>query len=1055
MTDTPRPEPVPAGPPPASPPPATTPPASPPPAGGSRPPGIPERRYAGPPRSPSPVAGPSRWERLVASWRIALRLGRRDVVRHKGRSALIVIMVALPVALLVAGNLLYSTQDLPAVEKLDYSLGRAQARITPTGSKVTPTPYFDMGFFGGEATAKAIPGWGTDAASQREALARLTGGTVVEIGQSGLEVRIGKKMTGISVLGIDAAAHPQILPGIARLDSGRWATTDTEVVVTRAGVYKGLPESGTFSANTYGTNGERVAKTFTVVGVGEGYLADYGVIAADLIGLPPAAGSNGTDRPNGSFLVDRATAVSWAEVVNWADYGIQTISRSVVLDPPDPSTLNLPDGLVQSYQQQGFAQMLVATLSAIALLLETTLLVGPAFAVSAARSRRTLALAASNGATGAQLRRTVLGQAVVLGALSALVGGALGFAAALGILAWLQVYRPDTMVGPLDIPGGPIALVVGCAVLASLIAALIPARGLARLDIVAVMRGQSVSPPARFRMPVAGLILAGAGAVGVFWSTAQTPRWNDQLMLVVVPVVAMLSAVLLVVGTLLLVPMVLVGVARLGRSAPVAVRMALRDAARQRGRATSTVAAILAGMSVLAAVLVTMQSVAVFAGRQYVPQRPEGQGLVVPYIDPSAGPSAERSETRVAPAITSVVQRVDPGLTTATVRIVETMGDGADVKQEAAPQGPFLVALRQGCTPLDALTATPFGPDMTQVKPCASLMGSSFIGGFGRSTMVVGTPEVLTTRYGLDAAAAAVLAAGGLVVSDGKGHEPKCTALTDPGEPTGGYQCSGNFVGQVDVVDGMVTLATGTASLDGPKLIGEPTIRKVPALAVNDKLLNANVGSEQTFPMNNGVGALLTPATAASLGAATRVVVVEVTDPRGPISTEVEDKLRQAIDEEQLGHAYVERGFQAYPWILVAALIGTVGLIILVATLVSTALSTAETQAFMGTFAAVGATRRTRRNLAAAQAASLGVVGALLGTVVGLVPGIALSRVATGYAYGGAMATFDAEGPERLDPTIVIPWLQLAIPVLGIPAVAAALAWISIRRAPHVTRRMT
>ena len=43
----------------------------------------------------------------------------------------------------------------------------------------------------------------------------------------------------------------------------------------------------------------------------------------------------------------------------------------------------------------------------------TTLLVGPAFAVSAARQRRTLALAATNGAETRQLRRTVLAQALV------------------------------------------------------------------------------------------------------------------------------------------------------------------------------------------------------------------------------------------------------------------------------------------------------------------------------------------------------------------------------------------------------------------------------------------------------------------------------------------------------------------------------------------------------------------------------------------------------------------------------------------------------------------
>ena len=80
------------------------------------------------------------------------------------------------------------------------------------------------------------------------------------------------------------------------------------------------------------------------------------------------------------------------------------------------------------------------------------------------------------------------------------------------------------------------------------------------------------------------------------------------------------------------------------------------------------------------------------------------------------------------------------------------------------------------------------------------------------------------------------------------------------------------------------------------------------------------------------------------------------------------------------------------------------------------------------------------------------MIGALLGTLVGMVPGIALARVSTAYAFGYSGTDLDG---GRLDPTVVIPWLQLAIPVLGIPAVAAALAWLSIRRAPQVTRRLT
>ena len=55
-----------------------------------------------------------------------------------------------PVALLVAGNVLFSTQDINATEKLDYSLGTAQARLTHEEGKVTPTPVEDYAFYGRE-----------------------------------------------------------------------------------------------------------------------------------------------------------------------------------------------------------------------------------------------------------------------------------------------------------------------------------------------------------------------------------------------------------------------------------------------------------------------------------------------------------------------------------------------------------------------------------------------------------------------------------------------------------------------------------------------------------------------------------------------------------------------------------------------------------------------------------------------------------------------------------------------------------------------------------------
>ncbi len=54
-----------------------------------------------------------------------------------------------------------------------------------------------------------------------------------------------------------------------------------------------------------------------------------------------------------------------------------------------------------------------------------------------------------------------------------------------------------------------------------------------------------------------------------------------------------------------------------------------------------------------------------------------------------------------------------------------------------------------------------------------------------------------------------------------------------------------------------------------------------------------------------------------------------------------------------------------------------------------------------------------------------------------------------------AYGEYTQGAPALLDPTVVIPWLQLAIPVIAVPALAALLAWLAIRKAPTVTRRLT
>ena len=78
------------------------------------------------------------------------------------------------------------------------------------------------------------------------------------------------------------------------------------------------------------------------------------------------------------------------------------------------------------------AMVAVVALIAVMALLEVVLLAGPAFAVTARRQARTLALIAAGGGTPRQARRVILATGVVLG-----VGRPRSLGVGLGIVAGL------------------------------------------------------------------------------------------------------------------------------------------------------------------------------------------------------------------------------------------------------------------------------------------------------------------------------------------------------------------------------------------------------------------------------------------------------------------------------------------------------------------------------------------------------------------------------------------------------------------------------------------
>ena len=83
--------------------------------------------------SPTHAARRARFVRLARwwqSWRLALRLARRDAWAHKGRSLLIVILVAAPVLLVGTLATWFATTEISVRESLPVRLGNAQAEIS-------------------------------------------------------------------------------------------------------------------------------------------------------------------------------------------------------------------------------------------------------------------------------------------------------------------------------------------------------------------------------------------------------------------------------------------------------------------------------------------------------------------------------------------------------------------------------------------------------------------------------------------------------------------------------------------------------------------------------------------------------------------------------------------------------------------------------------------------------------------------------------------------------------------------------------------------------------
>ncbi|MGH9091438.1 MAG: FtsX-like permease family protein [Acidimicrobiales bacterium] len=542
------------------------------------------------------------------------------------------------------------------------------------------------------------------------------------------------------------------------------------------------------------------------------------------------------------------------------------------------------------------------------------------FTVLAQRRLRSIGMLEATGATDRNVRLVVRANGTVVG----IVGAVAGFL--LGLVAWLA-YRPSLeqsahhVIGVLALPWAVVAAAMVLAVVAAFLAASRPARAVTRVPIVTALSGRPPPPrqvhrsmiPGVACLVVAFLLLGYSGSTNHGNGSGGAPE-------------LLLGIVLLIPGLILLAPFLLTIAARLGRRAPIASRLALRDLARYRARSGSALAAISVG--VLAAVIVMLAASARYGNvLDYAGPNLAANQLALHVNAPPAGkPLVRRNAAgRLVPVKHHPVETASPAELAASARRIAG-GLGAQLVPLESPDV-SLVGTEGGRSWNGAIyVATPrllraFGIAPSEIQPDA---------------------DILSSRPGLSGVS-------GLDLYYGPGNGVPGGTFTGtgggPGGGPGGTSSSCTAAGHCvpdPVIQEVGALPSGTSAPN--TVVTEHAVR---TLHLRSSTQDWLVVGSQPFTAAQ--------VSSAQLEASTSQLSVESKNDQ-PTSTAV------------------------ITWATVFGIVIALGVLGM-----SVGLVRSETAGDLRTLAATGASSFTRRTLTAATAGALGFLGALLGTLGGYI----------------------------------------------------------------------
>lgn len=230
----------------------------------------------------------------------------------------------------------------------------------------------------------------------------------------------------------------------------------------------------------------------------------------------------------------------------------------------------------------------------IALIAGTTIIYNT-FVIAVAQRTRELALLRSIGASRAQVLKSVMGEAAVIGVVASMVGAIVGVGAAYGLIALFEAIGLDFGTGALVVTVDSLLIGFAVGLVVTLMSAFVPARKAADTPPIAALRDAAVDPSgvSRTRNRIATVLLVAGTASAI--AGAAAGAW--------VPAVG--GVLVAFIGVIVGGPMVSgwfasVAAGPLERLGGTVGRLAGTNAARNPRRSASTALALTLGVALIA-----------------------------------------------------------------------------------------------------------------------------------------------------------------------------------------------------------------------------------------------------------------------------------------------------------------------------------------------------------------------------------------------------------------------------------------------------------------------